>query len=54
VDPSAEGVATYQPNDPEDEKDDGDCPKHVALLEDRRILFPVRRDGIQHCRPFLW
>jgi hypothetical protein len=34
VDPAAEGVAADESNDPEDEENNGDCPKHFRLLND--------------------
>jgi len=40
VNPSAEGIAAYKPNDPEDEKNDRDCPKHLVLLDDCRFCVP--------------
>jgi hypothetical protein len=55
VNPSAEGVTADESYDPEDEKNNGDCPKHFVLLDDCRFLAtPVRSDGIQKLRPFMW
>jgi hypothetical protein len=53
--PPAKGVAADKSNEPEDEKNNGYCPKHFVLLDDCRFLIsPVRNDGIQLLRPFLW
>jgi hypothetical protein len=40
VNPSTEGVTADESYDPEDEKNNGDCPKHFVLLDDCRFLFP--------------
>jgi len=37
VNPSAEGVTADESYDPEDEKNNCDCPKHLALLDDCRF-----------------
>jgi hypothetical protein len=37
VNPSTEGVTADESYDPEDEKNNGDCPKHFVLLEDFRL-----------------
>jgi hypothetical protein len=37
VNPSTEGVAADESYDPEDEKNNGDCPKHFFLLDDCRF-----------------
>jgi hypothetical protein len=36
VNPPAEGVAADESYYPEDEKNNGDCPKHFFLLDDCR------------------
>ena len=52
VNPSAEGVAAYKPNDPEDEKNNRDCPKHFVLLDDFRFYFSgFASDGVQNTSP---
>jgi hypothetical protein len=41
VDPSTKRVAADESYDPEDEKDDRDCPKHFfVLLNDCRFIPP--------------
>jgi len=37
VNPSAESVTADESYDPEDEKNNRDCPKHFALLDDCRF-----------------
>jgi hypothetical protein len=37
VNPSAEGVTADESYDPEDEKNNRDCPKHFVLLDDCRF-----------------
>jgi hypothetical protein len=41
VDPAAEGITANKSQDPEDEKNYRDCPKHFVLLDDCR--FYLRR-----------
>jgi hypothetical protein len=37
VNPSTEGVTADESYDPEDEKNNCDCPKHFVLLDDCRF-----------------
>jgi hypothetical protein len=50
--PSAQRVTADESYDPEDEKDNGDCPKHGG--SPRRVpalVFPVRNDVVQSSSP---
>ena len=38
MDPAAESVAAYKTQNPEDEEDDGDSPKHDGLLRELSIV----------------
>jgi hypothetical protein len=42
VNPASECVAADESNDPEDEENNRDSPKHFVLLDDGRLYFPVR------------
>jgi hypothetical protein len=44
VNPSTQRVAADESYNPEDEKDNRDCPKHFVLLDDCRLGFPDRSD----------
>jgi hypothetical protein len=50
--PAAKGVAAYESYDPEDEKNNGDCPKHFVLLDDFRFYFSgFASNGVQNMSP---
>jgi hypothetical protein len=50
VNPAAERVAADESYDPEDEKDNRDCPKHFVLLDECRLAAPASRVMVfDHC-----
>ena len=51
VDPATQGVAANQSNDPEDEEDNSDCPKHCLSVSSREfgVRFRPVANGLQDC-----